>query len=345
MRYVTLSIVLAGLIHAGAEARANPHAPQTIQTVQAPSASVVGIMADAGQALLWDGNRGEYVVVRVGDSFHHYLVSSIAPEHVVLTAKQGNQHFVLPRTSDTSDITDVEGKHGHSRQTGPRTSWQPSGTATELLDPYPAPVTAIIGGISVLDPYGTQGPINSVTAPSGLRVSASAPIASVQAPAQSPLQPAVPPIVQPAVQPAPQPSQPASRPAPDSAPVAAAQPDTAAPAKTAPVSSAPAKVIRERYSVSRREFDAAVMDFHALSKEIQIELAEQGVRIRDLARGSLFHRLGLRAGDVVLSVDEQAIRGVDDAAAVYARLMDAKKFVAQVQRGADTVILSYRFKK
>lgn len=345
MRYVTLSIVLAGLIRAGAEAHANPHAPQVIQNVQAPSASVMGIMPDAGQALLWDGNRGEYVVVKVGDSFHHYLVSSIAPEHVVLTSRQGNEHFVLPRTSDTSEITDIKGKRGDSRRVLPPASWQPSGTATELLDPYPAPVTATIGDISVIDPYGTLGPINSVTAPPGMRATASASTATVQSPAPSVVQPVVRAPAQPAMQPAPQPVQPVqpaqpvppvTRPAPGSAP----QPDGAAPARAEP-----AKVVRESYTVSRREFDNAVMDFHALSKEIQIELAEQGVRIRDLARGSLFHRLGLRAGDVVLSVDEQPIRGVDDAAAVYARLMDAKKFVVQGKRGADTIILSYRFKK
>jgi hypothetical protein len=328
MRYVTLSIVLSGLIHAGAEALANPHAPQaTFQTVQAPNAAVLGVMPDAAQALLWDGNRGEYVVVRVGDSFHQYVVSSIAPEHVVLTSRQG-EHFVLPRTSDTSDI---KGKRDDSRGSGSRVPVQPSGTTTGLLDPYPAPVTATIGDITVLDPYGTQGPINSVTAPPENR----APINTVIAPPASGASTPAPSVQSPPT---------LSPPAPASPAVTAPQP-AASPAATSAAKPAPGKVVREGHTVSRREFDAAVMDFHTLSKEIQIELAKEGVRINDLAQGSLFHRWGLRAGDVVLSVDQQPIRGVDDAAAVYARLMDATKFVVEVKRGADTVVLAYQFKK
>jgi hypothetical protein len=331
MRYVTLSIVLAGLIHA--EVIASPHAPQAaFQTVQAPNAAVLGIMPDAAQALLWDGNRGEYVVVRVGDSFHQYLVSSISPEHVVLTSRQGEQHFVLPRTSDT---TDIKGKRDDARGPAPRTPFQPSGTTTDLLDPYPAPVTATIGDIVVLDPYGTQGPINSVTAPSNLQM----PINTVSAPsgsrasAPSPITSA-------------QPPQTLTPPAPDSAVTAAPQPAaTPAPAPAPDATPQAGKVIRESHTVSRREFDSAVMDFHSLSKEIQIELARDGVRIKDLAQGSLFHRWGVRAGDVVLRVDEQPIRGVDDAAAAYARLMGATRFVVEVKRGADTVILAYQFKK
>lgn len=294
-------------------------------------------MKDAGQAMLWDGNRGEYVVVRVGERFHDFAVTSIDGDQVVLTlrgsADGSIQHFVLPRTSDTSDISGTSGVRPRAAAPGsaapvpglpaPAASAGTPGLPA-LIDPYPRPVVVSMAQLDVLDPYGTRGQISSVTAPPALRASAP-PRAMEPAPG-----PAVP-----AAQNA-EPSQPAGKPATRVA---------AVPQPVVPSQSHKPAVREESYDVSRREFDAAVTDFAALSKEVRLELSGEGVRINDLSRGSWFDRWGLRPGDVVMSIDGHALQGVDDAAAIYARLLVARAFVAKVKRGPDTVTLRYRFTK
>lgn len=359
MRYVSSSLVLAVLVFVGAEVRANPDTSQAAaspEAIEAPRARVVAIMKDAGQALLWDGNRDEYVVVRVGGSFQTYQVTAIAPEHVVLTRRPGNQHFVLPRIAEPAEVKSPGGQGMGQTSGGAR----PSSMGGELMDPYalqsgssPAMSRAPGGGATAggelldpyRDPYRTDGPIHTVTAPPGARASEPMPPTT---PAAQPV-PANSPTVAPAPPKAPDratdkaqapPAQATDRLVPEKAPV------TPGHAQAEPVAaSAPGKgtVSQERYSVSRREFDAVITDFHSLGKELQIALESQGVRIRDVAHGSLFYRLGLRPGDLVLSVDDQPIRGVDDAAAIYAQLMESKAFKVHVQRGVDTVVLSYRF--
>jgi C-terminal processing protease CtpA/Prc len=65
------------------------------------------------------------------------------------------------------------------------------------------------------------------------------------------------------------------------------------------------------------------------------------VRLVRVAPTSLAYRLGLRDGDRITRVDGTAIRTVDDAATVYVRLLDAKGFSVEVERGADIVTLRY----
>lgn len=87
------------------------------------------------------------------------------------------------------------------------------------------------------------------------------------------------------------------------------------------------------------------MDFHRLGKEVKLELTPAGVQIREIAKGSLFDRWGLRSGDLVISIADRPIRGVDDAAAIYAHLMSADTFVVKAKRQDRDVNLHYRFTK
>ena len=101
----------------------------------------------------------------------------------------------------------------------------------------------------------------------------------------------------------------------------------------------------ERHRVSRRQFEAAVGDFEALGRQIQVSLTTEGARIEVISQDSFFYRFGLRAGDVVQSVAGRKIRGVDDAAAIYARLAKTRRFVVLVRRDADTIKMRIRFTK
>ena len=55
--------------------------------------------------------------------------------------------------------------------------------------------------------------------------------------------------------------------------------------------------------------------------------------------GTLFQRAGLRAGDVIASVDGVRLRSLDDAANVYARASTASAMTAQIIRGGKPITL------
>ncbi len=108
---------------------------------------------------------------------------------------------------------------------------------------------------------------------------------------------------------------------------------TVAPGPTAP---APAG---ETVRIVRADFDAALSDFPARSKEIQIAVETGGIRLRAVSRGTIFERLGLRQGDLVRSIAGNRVLSIDDAAPVYARLLSADSFVIEVERAGARIDL------
>ncbi len=96
-------------------------------------------------------------------------------------------------------------------------------------------------------------------------------------------------------------------------------------------------------TLSRRELDWALSDFAALSRQIRIERVDDGgVRIAELERGSFLARLGIKRGDVVLRVAGHPIDTVDQAAAAYAALADARDVVVELERRGKPLRLRYR---
>jgi S1-C subfamily serine protease len=64
-----------------------------------------------------------------------------------------------------------------------------------------------------------------------------------------------------------------------------------------------------------------------------------GVAIDAVGDGTIFQRAGLRAGDVVTSVDGVRLRTLDDAANLYARASSARAITAQVVRAGKPITL------
>ena len=64
-----------------------------------------------------------------------------------------------------------------------------------------------------------------------------------------------------------------------------------------------------------------------------------GVKVESVLEGSLFTKVGLRAGDVIASVDGRPLRSLDDVAALYARSASLRTVTAQVVRGGKRVTL------
>lgn len=321
-----------------------------------PRASVAAIMHEAGQALLWDGTRGEYVLVRAGDAFQDFRVSVISGEQVVLS--RGNQHFILPRTSDTSnparrghaglavntpaqadvqaDVMDPYSAGGSMNMSAPV-----AGTGALPLAAAPSPGSAPVMGMAPVDPYASTARAPVLFSPDELPPAGGPAVLDPYAPsAAAPAAPALPSsLLESRVK-----TMPRKSPEP-SAPVASNDTPrvTSMPRPVVQSQNEGASVREEQHSLSRREFDAAISDFHALGRDVQVAQVADGVRVDEVAASSLPYRMGVRAGDIVLDVDGKKIRTMNDAAAIYARLMDVDQFAVKVKRGAGIITLRYRF--
>jgi hypothetical protein len=83
------------LVAAASSLAVSPAAAQVSQ--KAPRASLVQVLRGGKQALILDRVRGEYEVVRVGDSIHGLRVAEIEPDQIVLaTPSPPERYFVLP---------------------------------------------------------------------------------------------------------------------------------------------------------------------------------------------------------------------------------------------------------
>lgn len=95
------------------------------------------------------------------------------------------------------------------------------------------------------------------------------------------------------------------------------------------------------FTVTREQLDAELGDFDAIGASVEMWIVEGGVELTVVAAGSFFHRMGLRDGDLVRAVDGTAIRGLDEAATVYARLATASAFAVELTRNGAPLTLRY----
>lgn len=91
--------------------------------------------------------------------------------------------------------------------------------------------------------------------------------------------------------------------------------------------------------VSRVEMNRALADFAALAAGVRASFSASGVAVQEVRDGTIFQRAGLRAGDVISSVDGMRLRSIDDAASLYARASTARAFTAQIVRAGKPVTL------
>jgi len=289
-------VLLAFLIPTSSQAEPQPEAP-----VRAPRATVVAIMSGAGQALVYDRDQDEYVVVRKGDRIQGFTISSIDPDQVVLRGTEKGRFFVLTLPHDDPAV-------------GPKNT-RNAGRAVGASKPKAVSERV---RLAILDPYGLAPLDNPYTGPFN-EVSAAGTPASTKAPGLTP--PALTPRKSPLL---------------STKPALAA----ATNAKSAKAAAKPAPLIEKR-KISRKELDAALSDFYSLGKEVKLEMTVSGVRIAAVSRGSFFDRMGLDSGDVVDKIGGKRIRNADDAALIYVELTSAKSFTVELDRRGVPVTLKF----
>ena len=300
---------------------------------------VVRVMPESRQALLYNRARATHVLAEVGRTVDGYAVEDIDDDVVILSrdgqlivlaaperARVSDEPALRVRSAAVRPIegagalapVDPYGPYAPLASNAPVDPYAPS-AASAPVDPYAAraadaPVDPHGSGSSVapVDPYG-EPPIRSVRAPDAERERAAAP--RVIEPGEGGVR-----VVE-----AP------STPSPSA-------PNT--PARTS-IAGAPAGAAGAPLAVtlSRREVDAALANFGALSTAIRGSFSAGGLIVDEVNERSLLYRAGLRAGDIITTVDGVRLHALDDAANLYARAATARAITAQVIRGGKPVTL------
>jgi general secretion pathway protein C len=98
-----------------------------------------------------------------------------------------------------------------------------------------------------------------------------------------------------------------------------------------------------RFSLSRHELDEALRDPAQLQYLGQIVMPPGGgVRMDGAPAGSLAAKLGLQAGDLIKKVNGQEVTSTGDLARLYQQFGTTSLIQAEVQRGNETLHLSYQ---
>jgi general secretion pathway protein C len=96
------------------------------------------------------------------------------------------------------------------------------------------------------------------------------------------------------------------------------------------------------YALSRKELDEALRDPGQLNFLGQIGLQPGGgVRLERAPANSLAARLGLQSGDVIRQVNGQPVTSAGDLARLHQQFATTSLIQAEVQRGTQTLQLSY----
>jgi S1-C subfamily serine protease len=91
--------------------------------------------------------------------------------------------------------------------------------------------------------------------------------------------------------------------------------------------------------IAKADVHAALSNFGALANSMKGAFTPTGARLDAVAPDSLLAKAGLRAGDIITSINNQPLRSLDDAANLYARAGSMKAATIQIQRAGKPMSL------
>lgn len=102
----------------------------------------------------------------------------------------------------------------------------------------------------------------------------------------------------------------------------------------------------QRVSLNRSMIDDALTDVAKLMTEITVtphveEGQSSGLAISNIKPNSIFRRMGLRNGDILVGIDGQEIRSVDDAMRFYESLRSSSELKVQINRRGQERTIDY----
>lgn len=110
---------------------------------------------------------------------------------------------------------------------------------------------------------------------------------------------------------------------------------------------APGEVVREtgvnQYAVAREQLAAHMRTPDFLKQATLVPAGGGGFLVRQMQAGSLYEKLGLRAGDVIKSVNGQPVNSAEDAIRLYQQMSSISAVQLEITRGGRSESLYYQF--
>jgi hypothetical protein len=267
---------------------------------------LVKVLTEGKEALLFDRIKGGHVLAEVGATIEGYVVESIDDDEITLSIE--GTSIVLAAPPEPI----AHARYYDERQAPATKKKSEPGPVDPYADAKPATKPAKSGPA---DPYASSdGPIDPYAEPPIHVVEAPVPAGEVRTTEAPGAKPAPAPVV--------------ATPAPVATPGPAGAPAVVAPA-----------LPDGTLVLNKHEVQVALADFGKLASSVRGAFVPAGVRLDGIAEGSLFAKAGLRAADVVTTVDGQALHSIDDAAELYVRAATAKAVTVQVLRAGKPTTL------
>jgi len=99
-------------------------------------------------------------------------------------------------------------------------------------------------------------------------------------------------------------------------------------------------------TIKRSQIDTALQDVNTLMKQVRIQPHFQngkpdGLRLTGVRPNSIFYKMGLKSGDIIMGVDGKNIESVDDALKFYQSLQSASRVQLQLKRRGRPKTIEY----
>jgi general secretion pathway protein C len=94
-------------------------------------------------------------------------------------------------------------------------------------------------------------------------------------------------------------------------------------------------------TIKQKEIENAFENITSIMKQAKISPHAKGMRISSIRRNSLFQKLGLRNGDVIVGVNGQKVGSVDDALSLYRGLQSGSRVSIDLERRRRPVTITY----
>ena len=326
-----LFVALAGSFASADDAKPSDSQPAPAPTAAKPKVPlrVVRILPETHQALLFDKTKGTHVLADIGKTIDGFLVDDIDDDEVTLTAEGGAQ--IVLAAPDRSWRRHDDRDDREARPAKPAVKPADKKTAPAPQDPYAA--------AAPVDPYG-EPEVRTVEAPHAIDAgegevrTAEAPgttvttVTATPAPTATLATATLAPTATPAT------ATPAPKPAPTT-PATAKQISDANALAAVATGTAPTDAL----VLSRADVNAALGNFSQLTASVKGSFTPAGVKLDAVNADSLFAKAGLKAGDVITSINNQPLKSLDDAANLYARAASTKALLVAVTRANKPITL------
>jgi general secretion pathway protein C len=122
--------------------------------------------------------------------------------------------------------------------------------------------------------------------------------------------------------------------------------DSAVAAAPLPTGRPPARMRSRKIALKREQIQNAISDLNSLMSQVKIrphfkDGQPDGIALSNIRSNSIFRKMGLRNGDVLMGVNDQNIQSVDDALGFYNNLKSSNNVSLKIKRRGRLNTIDY----